>query len=53
MTKGGWTIPTRVISVRVPATVYSIIERRAKRRGMTVGDWAKRVLIYDQHITTQ
>lgn len=48
MVKGGSTKDTRVISVRVPATVYSIIERRAKNRGMSVGDWVKRVIIVEK-----
>ena len=52
MTKGGWAIPTRVISVRVPLTVYSIIERRAQSGGMSVGDWVKLVVISHQHIAS-
>lgn len=50
MTRGGWTKPGKVISVRVPDTVYSIIKRRAAARGMSVGEWVKLAITHHQHI---
>lgn len=41
---------TTVVAVRIPDSVYTIIKRRAGKRGLSVGDWLKKVIIYDQKI---
>jgi predicted DNA binding CopG/RHH family protein len=41
---------TTVVSVRLPDSVYTIIKRRAEKRGMAVGDWIKKVIVDHQHI---
>lgn len=49
MAKGRNTV---VIAIRIPDSVYAIIKRRAAKRGLSVTDWLKKVVIYDQHIAS-
>ncbi len=35
---------TTVIAVRLPDSVYTMIQRRAKEQGISVGDWVKQML---------
>jgi len=40
---------TTPVAFRVPIDVYSIIERRAFKQGMTTGEYARKQLIF--HVT--
>ena len=41
MGKGGWTTDTKVLSIRIPATVYSILQVNADKKGITVAAFVK------------
>jgi len=38
---------TKPVAFRIPNEVHAILERRAKRKGLSVGEYLKRKAIYD------
>ena len=54
MSKGGWTKETKVISVRVPHTVYSIMKERAGSKGQTMSEYLTACIQYiEKHIPNE
>lgn len=36
---------TAVISVRVPARLHLIVKKQAKKRGLNISDWCRKLII--------